>query len=442
MFERSKWRGLLRREEGIALPVAVAALMIVAALAGAAATSAVTATRQSSRDNDVKRAVAAADAGLEVGVYRLNKFATVLDDTSQCVVLSAPGGALVSEAVQADGWCRAQTEDLGEGASFSYRVSGRQQVTVGGQDVWQRDIVATGLADGVQRRAVTTLNAPTGQTLFVDGVFSDLDLMMQNSSEINANVRSNGNVITQNSATICGNVMVGPAKQFIGGGQCGGFSSLVATEPFVLNPIELPATNDNARLSSGQDPITAGISWNASTRVLTGSGSGATVTLRGGTYAFCSIWLEKSARIIVEDDGTPVKIYIDDPDNCTTGVPSKGSILFEKKGRIDTLGPASLAQVYMRGSKTVATQMDFENNEAEGVEMVLYAPDSTFKIRNHGLLIGAVAAKQVSLQNNSEIRYDPSAGEISSGAPPLQIYSRQSWVECSTAGGATPNANC
>ena len=55
MFERSKaWAGLLRREEGVALPVSVAALMIVGLLAAAAATSAVTATRQSSRDSNVK----------------------------------------------------------------------------------------------------------------------------------------------------------------------------------------------------------------------------------------------------------------------------------------------------------------------------------------------------------------------------------------------------
>jgi Tfp pilus assembly protein PilX len=439
MFERSNSSaGLLGGEEGIALPVAVAALMIVGALAGAAATSAVTATRQSSRDGNVKAAVAASDAGLQVGVFRLNKFANILDDTGQCVVANG-SGTLVVEVVQGDGWCRAQTEDLGQGASFSYRVSARKPVTVGGQQVWQRDIVSTGLARGVQRRAATTLNAPKGTPLFVAGVFSDLDLNTWNSSQINSNVRSNGNVNLNNSALICGSVMVGPGKSMSGGPSCGG-GVTQATEPFVLSTIALPAANDNARIDNGLDPKTGNVAWNAGTRVLTIDGG--TLTLRGSSYVFCSLHLTKGARLIIEDDGTPVKIYIDAPENCSTGDPSPGSVLMEKKGRIDTLGPASLAQVYMTGSNTIATGLDFENNEKEAVEMALYAPRSTFTIRNYGFLIGGVAAKQVSLQNNSEIRYDSSVAGIGSDTVPLQIYSRQSWVECSTTAGAAPNSNC
>jgi Tfp pilus assembly protein PilX len=439
MFERSTgWTDLLRREEGVALPVVVAVLAIIGALAGAAATSAVTAGRQSSYDSNTKTAVAAADAGLEVGVFRLNKFATILDDSGQCVVANA-SGTLVVEAVQGDGWCRAQSENLGDGVSYSYRVSARKSATVGGQQVWQRDIVSTGLGRGVQRRAATTLNAPKGTPLFMAGVFSDLDLNMWNSSEINSNVRSNGNVSLHNSAFICGDVMVGPGRSMNGGTSCGG-DLLQATEPFVLTSIPLPSSNDNARIGNGQDPKSGSVAWNASTRVLTIDGG--TLTLRGGHYVFCSLHLTKSARLVIEDDGTPVKIHIDAPENCTAGDPAPGSVLMEKKGRIDTLGPASLAQVYMTGSDTVATGLDFENNEKEGVEMALYAPRSTFTIRNHGYLIGGVAAKQVSLQNNSEIRYDSSVAGIGSENTPLQIYRRQSWVECSSRGGSAPNSNC
>ena len=439
MFERWKrWAGLLEGEEGVALPVAVAALMIVGLLAAAAATSAVTANRQSSRDSNVKAAVAAADAGLQVGVFRLNKFATILDDAGQCVVANG-SGTLVVEVVQGDGWCRAQTEDLGQGASFSYRVSGRRSVTVGGQQVWQRDIASTGLVRGVQRRAVTTLNAPRGTPLFVAGVFSDLDLNMWNSSQINSNVRSNGNVNLNNSAFICGDVMPGPGKSMSGVPSCGG-GVTQATEPFVLSSITLPEANDNARIDNGLDPKSGSVAWNAGTRVLTIDGG--TLTLRGTNYSFCSLHLTKSARLVIEDDGTPVKIYIEAPESCPTGDPAPGSVLMEKKGMIDTLGPASLAQVYMTGSNTIATSLDFENNEKVGVEMALYAPRSTFSIRNHGFLIGGVAAKQVSLQNNSEIRYDSSVAGIGSETAPLQIYSRQSWVECSTVGGSAPNSNC
>ena len=361
-----------------------------------------------------------------------------MDDTGQCVVVNGLG-ILVVEVVQGDGWCRAQAEDLGQGASFSYRVSARRPVTVGGQQVWQRDIVSTGLARGVQRRTATTLNAPRGTPLFVAGVFSDLDLNMWNSSQINSNVRSNGNVSLNNSAFICGSVMVGPAKTMTGGPSCSG-GLTQATEPFVLSSVTVPAANDNARIGNGLDPKSGSVAWNAGTRVLTIDGG--TLTLRGSNYSFCSLHLTKDARLIIEDDGTPVKIYIDAPESCTTGDPSPGSVLMEKKGRIDTLGPASLAQMYMAGSNTIATTLDFENNEKVGVEMALYAPRSTFSIRNYGYLIGGVVAKQVSLQNNSEIKYDSSVAGIGSETVPLQMYRRQSWVECTTAGGAAPNSNC
>ena len=202
----------------------------------------------------------------------------------------------------------------------------------------------------------------------------------------------------------------------------------------------MPAANDNARIGNGLDPKSGSVAWNAGTRVLTIDGG--TLTLRGSNYYFCSLHLTKDARLIIEDDGTPVKIYIDAPESCTTGDPSPGSVLMEKKGRIDTLGPASLAQMYMAGSNTIITTLDFENNEKEAVEMALYAPRSTFSIRNYGYLIGGVVAKQVLLQNNSEIKYDSSVAGIGSETVPLQMYSRQSWVECSTAGGAAPNSNC
>jgi Tfp pilus assembly protein PilX len=432
---------LLRSERGVALPVAVSVLMVSGALAGAAATSAVTGDRQSNRDRSVKRAVAAADAGLNIASYRLNHFATALTPTLQCVSLNASSGLLQVEAALGDNWCRAQTEDLGEGTSYSYRVSTRAQVNIGGQAVWQRKIVSTGIANGVQRRAITSVAAPTGTPMFIDAVYSELDLLMRNSALVNGTVRSNGNVVLQNGAKVCGDVQVGPKKQLRGSKPTCGGTDTVATEPFVLNPVAVPATNDNGRLSSGADPKTGGISWNATTRVLTGNGG--SVTLRGSTYVFCSIHLTNGALIIIEDDGTPVRIFIDAPENCTTGDPARGSVMFEKKGRTDTLGPPALAQIYMIGSKTIPTSFAFDNNEKDCVEMVLYAPNSTFTIQNNGCLLGAVVAKQVSLSNNAEINYDASAGTVMVEDVPLQIYKRQAWVECTpTQKGTAPDGGC
>lgn len=434
----------LRCERGIALPVAVSALMITGALAGAAATSAMTADRGSTRDRGVKRAVAAADAGLSIAAYRLNHFAKSLTPTLQCVSLNATTGLLQVEAALGDNWCREQTEDLGEGTSYRYRVSTRVQATVGGQLVWQRKIVSTGVANGIQRRAISTVAAPTGTPLFVDGVFSDQDLLMRNSAKITGSARSNGNIVQQNSSNICGNVKVGPAKTVRSPKiSCGG-TSTVATEPYVLNPVTLPASNDNGRLTSGADPR-SGLSWNASTRVLSGNG---TVTLRGTNYVFCRLHLTNDARVIIENDGSPVLIYIDAPERCgaTSGNPTgMGNVLFTQKGTIDNQGVPAMAQLYVMGSKDprYPTSVAINNNHAGGVKMTVYAPNSAFSMANNSVLIGAVVAKQVTMANSTEIRWDSSAGGVLIGGSPLQIYKRQAWVECRpTQQGSAPDGGC
>src|ERR1044071_5456156 len=102
-------------EQGIALPVAVMLLFIILSLATAIAAQGIGAQNQSRRDRSVKRAVDSADAGIATATYRLNK---LTPSELLCVVVGATG--LTLEPVQSDGWCQAQTEDLGDGASYSY----------------------------------------------------------------------------------------------------------------------------------------------------------------------------------------------------------------------------------------------------------------------------------------------------------------------------------
>src|SRR5437870_2023578 len=109
----------LRCEHGIALPATLLLIFAIACLAAAVAATSVTATGQSSRDRGVKRSLAAADAGVGTAVYRLNK---LKPSELACVVVGATG--LGTEPLQSDGWCRGQTEDLGDGVTYSYRVSG------------------------------------------------------------------------------------------------------------------------------------------------------------------------------------------------------------------------------------------------------------------------------------------------------------------------------
>jgi hypothetical protein len=441
MRQQQRFGSKARSEDGIALVLSIMVMMVVMALAGVAVASALEATDQSRQDRRVKQAISAADAGMDVALYRLNKFASLLTDTVECVTSAPATGILRGEVVLPDGWCPPQTEELGSGATFTYRVSAPVRLDNGGQDVWQRKVVSTGAVGTVQRRASMVVNAPTGRALFDATVFSQEDLPLRNSAQVNGNVRSNGHVITQNSSIICGNVMVGVGKQFQGGSQCPGYTSVQATEPYVLSPVVLPVVNDNARIGT-LDPWTdpGSIGWSPVSRVLTMNNS-STLTLHGGNYVFCRLELRQSSRLIVPDDGTPVRIYIDSPENCGGNTSSVG--LYNSSDILNPSGDPTMVQLYVAGSPnpTVTTTVQLHNGHE--LQLVAYAPNSYVTFDNWNKLRGAVSARKVDLNNNLEINWDSRINGLLVGDVPLALYTRESWVECvPTAPPGTPDAGC
>ena len=439
--QQQRFGSKARSEDGIALVLSIMVMMVVGALAGVAAANALEASDQSRQDRNVKQAISAADAGMDVALYRLNKFASLLTDTVECVVSAPATGILRGEVVLPDGWCPPQTEELGGGATFTYRVSAPVRVDNAGQDVWQRKVVSTGAVGSVQRRAAMVVNAPTGQALFDATVFSQEDLPLRNYARVNGNVRSNGNVNTQNNSLICGNIMVGVGKQFQGGNQCPGYSARQATEPYVLAPVVLPLTNDNLRIGT-LDPWTnpGDISWSPTSRVLTMSNS-ATLTLRGGNYVFCRLELRQSAQLIVPDDGTPVRIYIDSPENCGGNTASLG--LYNSSDILNPSGDPTMVQVYVAGSSNPAVTTTVQLHNGHEVQLVVYAPNSFITFDNQNRLRGAVSARKVELNNNLEISWDPRVRNLLVGDVPLRLYTRGSWVECiPTAPSGSPDAGC
>ena len=94
-------------------------LFVTAGLATVTARAAIVSSHQSFRNTNVKRAVQGASAGLRVVMYRMNLMQPAGD---QCVLKGA-GGVLTNGAVQNDGWCVPQTEDLGDNGAYSVQVS-------------------------------------------------------------------------------------------------------------------------------------------------------------------------------------------------------------------------------------------------------------------------------------------------------------------------------
>lgn len=444
------WRGRVSRrrlasERGIALPAAVILLMVIATLASVVGIATVTALGQSGHDKGTKRAVAAIDAGMHTAIYRLNKLSP---SAVLCVVVGATG--LTLEPVQSDGWCRAQKEDLGDGASYSYRMSAALTLTLSGQALLQRKIVVTGTANGVSRRAMATVHSLRGVSVFSDNAVTSLtDLTLPNSSSIVGNAATNGNMTIDASGLLCGNALVGPGKTFTTSSplqQCAGFGHSNAAQPLVLNPVDqgnAATANDNGRIGA-QDPFVLSLlsTWTPATWVLKLQNS-SILTLTGNTYSFCYLEISNLAHLVIAPrlpTQPPLRIYIDAPENCP-GVANAGKMRLDNQATLQNLNASSATlQIFAVGSPTAATSIDFFNNVSL-VNGMVYAPRSTVDLRNSTSIIGAVAAKTVVFSNSAKVTWDPTADLSLDNLLPL--FQRASWTECtSRPAGAAPDSGC
>ena len=74
--------------------------------------------------------------------------------------------------------------------------------------------------------------------------------------------------------------------------------------------------------------------------------------------------------------------------------------------------------------------------------MLIYAPRSTVTFSNHTSIVGAVAAKQVQMQNNTTITFDGRADNVVVNNL-LPHFERQQYTECRvTSTGLLPDADC
>src|SRR3954454_10428526 len=107
-------RDLRRGEQGMALPVALFAMVSSMALAGAAVVATTDVQSGAQRDDSSKSALAAADAGANIARARQARYAFILNTANPCLIMS--GGKLqkgFSEQVGGQGWCPAVSGSTG-----------------------------------------------------------------------------------------------------------------------------------------------------------------------------------------------------------------------------------------------------------------------------------------------------------------------------------------
>lgn len=453
----NRFRRLLTDERGVALPMALAVLFVTAGLATVAAREAITATHQSARDENAKRAIQAAQSGIQNAVYQMN---LIQPAATQCVGRNG-SGQLAVQAVGSDGWCAALSEDLGDGTTYAEQVSQATTATINSITVQQRQISSTGTTNGVTRRVLLTVQAATGVQIFPTNyaMLADQSINMKNNAKVTGGLGSNGNITLKNNANLCGNITAGPGKTYSHGPNttvCSGSSTANATQPFAIQPVDLSnaTPNDNQRITnaisnSGANKDSCGstcskITWNATTRVLT-LNSGANLMMSGNKYFFCRLEVKAGGTLQIASRTTPMEVYIDSPENCgsTSGM---GSVAFASTSNFVNLGnnPATFV-LYVAGSSKIATSVDLSGNDNSGstaLIMAIYAPNSSITYANNLNFTGAIVAKTIDLKNNATITYDSRVTSITSGSS-VRFYQGYDYKECTgVPTGTTPDTGC
>jgi hypothetical protein len=444
----------------MALPTALFAMIAAFGLGSAAVIASVDTQRGTSRDSSSKEAIAAADAGANIALLRLNRYAKSLTVATPC--LGVTNGTLVLTAKQADGWCPAISGTVGN-ASYTYRVT---PPVAGGT----MSVVATGTARTVSRKIDVTFIASTvGSVLEKEGVIGLEDMNITGSADIHVGIGTNGNVNTTGNAGICGNIRHGVGKKWSNTGsasQCNGYVETEAevTLPPVSSfiPTDVATNNSNKRLVACTSKTTttrspAGceedafsgnrsstVPWNGTTRTISMSENKASLTLTGGDYFICRLDLNGGQLIMGEK--APVRIFFDTPENC--GIKSgeaqiklNGGSTITATGFNEDQAVYEMPGFYLLGSPTISTYVELSgNSKADQSEFVMYGPNTEFRLTGNSTIVGVIAGKKVNITGNATITQP-------NGFKPPQIggatiYARQSYIECVMGTASPPNAGC
>jgi hypothetical protein len=404
-------------------------------------------------DRSSKRALAAAEAGLQTALYRMNQIGT-----SQATL------CFTTDWVPAeDGQCPGATGSLGNGAAYTYYVTpelGTGFCVVAGTPT-DRCITAIGMADGVQRRVRVRANTITGAVSYKTvGLMSKSLIYAGNSSEITSDVGANGVVHFGNSAKTFSNSLAdidgavlhapGSTYQISGSGQ-----QIAGGRQTVPTPYEFPEIDFDTPMTTATNIVSglsrSGMTYTASTKQLRITGSSA--SLLPGTYYFCGFSMANGAKLTFSTS-EPTQIYIDSPSrpgSLCAGPPAQadpaGTFWTENSNEFNKDGREELVEVFVHGTNLNANrtppsfctpagdsphtdkcESDVLLNNSSGFEGMIYAPNTTVELNNSGKMKGAIAADTIRFNNSVVFELTDAVKDsapVTSGG-----IDRGNWVEC------------
>lgn len=421
-----------RGESGIALPVVLMVVVVGFALASIGALAAIGSISNAGRDTSDKSALAVAEAGAQQALFRQNNVLTT--PSYPCLVQGASGDALVASTPQADDWCATQYGTVGAG-TYRYRVL----PDAGSDDPSQKTIaiVVEGTLNGETRRIHVGAAAATGTPAFAGGNVVGLDqLYFHGTPDVVGTMRTNGDVVVEGSARCNGDATVGNGRHIIPSDTvCNGEVTQGTTTLGPVDPGNVWSTNDNARLTNGEDTIQSNRTvWNAATRTLTLKNKD-TVTLGGANYAFCK--LDMTGGSLIAAQGATVRIYFGGPDQCggqTAPIAVTGGRVTATSGNPDDLA------LLVVGSETIATTVTMRGNGVVN-DLVIYAPRSAVSIGGTADYNGAIAGKSLEIFGTGTITGWDST--LTFTTPVEYLYKQTRFVECvGPLDLSNPDAGC
>jgi hypothetical protein len=418
-------------EHGFVMVTAVIVMAIALTVAAVAIDDTVGARSIVTKDARIHAAQQAADAGVQIALYRANQMELGQTDfngglagissTLLCrvpVTVSGVVTGVVDAALAVDGSCPTQPgggsgntdwiyQDLGNRTRFAARFIPGQASNDGpvgsGHASLNPVIVSIGredngtpayAADDVVRRVEAILN-PVDPFQLIEAT-GDLTFNSLLTTVINGDIRTNGQLrVTSLLGIVGGNVLAsdGSLLRLTNAQHRDGYSGSISIAnidqvdaDFVRAPVSISPTKPDCWNGTGTQG-TAGAC--PSSTFYTESihrlrvDAGQSLTLGGGDYVFCSVSVSAGGTLNTSLTATnPTRIFIDSPNSPDCNGAS-GNLLLN--GNLNTISVApSQFQIYMAGNGTpggTSASIDTTWTTTLTPAFFLYAPDSNVTMR-------------------------------------------------------------
>jgi len=420
-------RGSRRGESGFIMVITILTMVIVLGLIAAVSTSAIHLSSTGDRTDHSAQALAAAQAGAQVALFRLNQ----------------TGGATGA------------TGAMGNGAAYSYTVSSLSSssspctglwVENSSESVGQDCIASTGTQDGVTEKVETRVAGFNATPLFpINGLFAVNGFSAADTVSGTMTLASNGPLDFTNTITMVGNLeyRTGDLSETNNACNTNCVPDLISS---AISLPSVPATAWSAAKASNND---SAISWNSgsgcnscftvssSSYTVTSNGANSqTISMPAGTYYYCNLSLGNGTTL--KTTSWPVKIYIDssyDSGACS-GVSPNGTISGSNGFAIaNSSGTASNVQVYFYGEPgcTNSCPNDFSPN-SQSMTADIWAPYSSADPGGAFTMTGDMVVGYLTAQNTLTFNYQ--SNTLTTGSSSSTAYYPTADAICDASGSS------